>query len=362
MKKIKVIPFIISILFPLVCTAFIVCYSYGVNDIYTNNKDKYEVYFQNKYYNDKGEAEDEIGKAVKLDSYKYQASPANVKFYDDSVQSGVYHSDDLSALLYGYTTHTETKKDDEKKETTVDIAYSLYIYDILYKNKYTNSDDFKNTSGLLLKDKGSLALICVKGTGGAAEERLENAKEEIERNGSTSKATLITASSVSIYDNNAKNYKDPTDEKAVPKAYRFQIFNSQNETNTEFYNFDDLEELYEGEEVNPGYTFSLVNLYDNTLIREIALMTLTDVVDGKTFETKENIETGYRNDYTLAGYSYIGYVWPTLLWQGALTLLLTGVLAVLFYAIWQTDPEVSQEQVSLKQLQKNKKQQKKKKK
>ena len=41
MKKIKVIPFIISILFPLVCTAFIVAYSYGAIGNYPTNQNKY---------------------------------------------------------------------------------------------------------------------------------------------------------------------------------------------------------------------------------------------------------------------------------------------------------------------------------
>ena len=72
MKKIKIIPFIISILFPLVCTTFIVCYSYGVNDTYTTNKTKYENYVLENYYDDNGQAKEEIKKAVQMDSHNFQ--------------------------------------------------------------------------------------------------------------------------------------------------------------------------------------------------------------------------------------------------------------------------------------------------
>ena len=57
-----------------------------------------------------------------------------------------------------------------------------------------------------------------------------------------------------------------------------------------------------------------------------------------------------------AGFSYFKFVFPTLLWQGALTLLLTGVLSVLFYAIWQVEEVETEEQKRIKKLQANKKQ------
>ena len=52
MKKIKVIPFIISILFPLVCTAFIVCYSYGAIGNYPTNQNKYNNYVVSEYFDE----------------------------------------------------------------------------------------------------------------------------------------------------------------------------------------------------------------------------------------------------------------------------------------------------------------------
>lgn len=377
MKKIKIIPFIIAVLFPLVCTTFIVCYSYGVNDIYTTNKNKYEIYTQNKYFDDKGDATDEIEKGVKLDAYKYQASPGNVKINDSIVSGSEYKTDELTTSLYAYTAHTTS--DDE---TTINIAYTLYIYDILYKNKYVADTFTTAKDGLLLKNYGTLQLVYVKGTGEWAKDRLAKALDEVQADGSTTTGTLISASSsTNVYDNASKNYKGDEDE--IPYVYRFSLFNS---TSSEFYDFDDLSEIYSDQfndkyessveipedSTNPdnvtyynddtvkeGYTIAVLNLYNDysatIKYRQLYTMTIENVYSGEVFEEIDTVNNGYRGDYTNAGYSYIGYVWPTLLWQGALTLVVTGILGVLFYLIWQTEPEQTAQQVNIKNLQKSKK-------
>lgn len=382
MKKIKIIPFIIAVLFPLVCTTFIVCYSYGVNDIYTTNKNKYEIYTQNKYFDDKGDATDEVEKGVKLDAYKYQASPGNLKINDSIVSGSEYKTDELTTSLYAYTAHTKT---DDK--TTINIAYTLYVYDILYKNKYVVDSFTTAKDGLLLKDNGTLQLVYVKGTGEWAKDRLAKALDEIQESGSTTSGTLVSASSgTNVYDNNATNYKGDTDDEK-PYVYRFSLFNS---TSSEFYDFGDLSEIYSeqfndkygssveipedptnpdnssyynDDNVKEGYTIAVLNLYNNysgtIKYRQLYTMTIDTVYSGEDFEDLTTTTNGYRGDYTNAGYSYIGYVWPTLLWQGALTLVVTGVLGVLFYLIWQTEPEQTEQQKNIKNLQKSKKQAKK---
>lgn len=378
MKKIKIIPFIIAVLFPLVCTTFIVCYSYGVNDIYTTNKNKYEIYTQNKYFDDKGDATDEIEKGVKLDAYKYQASPGNVKINDSIVSGSEYKTDELTTSLYAYTAHTTS--DDE---TTINISYTLYIYDILYKNKYVADTFTTAKDGLLLKNYGTLQLVYVKGTGEWAKDRLAKALDEVQADGSTTTGTLISASSgTNVYDNDAKNYKGDEDDE-IPYVYRFSLFNS---TSSEFYDFDDLSEIYSDQfnekygssveipedSTNPdndtyynddtvkeGYTVAVLNLYNDysatIKYRQLYTLTIENVYNGEDFEKLDTVNNGYRGDYTNAGYSYIGYVWPTLLWQGALTLVVTGILGVLFYLIWQTEPEQTAQQVNIKNLQKSKK-------
>lgn len=373
MKKVKIIPFIIAVLFPLVCTAFIVCYSYGVNDIYTANKNKYEIYTQNKYFDDKGDANDEIEKAVKLDSYKYQVNPGNVNSSIGLVGKE-FKNNDLATSLYAYTAHSKNGSDE-----TVNIAYTLYVYDILYKNKY-DSATFTSTEGLLLKDNGTLKLVYVKGTGEWANDRLAKALEEVANGGSTSTGTLVSATnSTNIYDNDAKNYKGSTDDEK-PTAYRFSLFNS---TSNEFYDFKDLSDLYNEEfnnefgtsveipeeptdstyynenTVKGGYTFAVINLYDDysatRKYRNLFTMTIDNLYNGEDFEALDTVNAGYRGSYSNAGYSYIGYIWPTLLWQGALTLVVTGILGVLFYLIWQADPQETAQQKNIKNLRKNKK-------
>ena len=352
MKKIKIIPFIISILFPLACTTFIVCYSYGVNDTYTKNKDRYEVHVQDKYYDEDGQASTEIEKAVKMDSSKYQLVSLN------NLEESF--SGDLNSALYAYTSSVETTNDEGEVETSLEIAYSLYLYDIVYNNKYTSSSTFEGQNGVYLKNGASLALVYVKGTGGAPDERLDIALNELKENGSTSTGTYVSASKVSIYDTNAQNFSSTDDEEAM--TYRVSLFNS---LTSDFFDFEDLETIYEddindGQVINEGYTLALVNYYSSgthsNSVKVISKFTINNVYEAEDFEALSEVSEGYASDYSKAGFSYFKFVFPTLLWQGALTLLVTGVLGVLFYAIWQVEEVETEQQKRIKQLQANKKQ------
>lgn len=355
MKKIKLIPFIISILFPLACTTFIVCYSYGVNDTYTKNKDRYEVHVQQNYYDENGQASDEIKKAVTMDSNKYQLVSLN------NLEENF--SGDLNSALYAYTSNVETTNDEGETETSLEIAYSLYLYDIVYNNKYSNSSAFESQNGVYLKNGASLALVYVKGTGAAPDERLDIALDELKENGITSTGTYVTASKVDINDTNAQNYTSTDDTEAM--TYRVSLFNS---LTADFFNFDDLEKIYEkdiedGQVIEEGYTLALVNYYStgahSNSVKVISKFTIDNVYEAEDFEELETVSTGYSSDYAKAGYSYLKFVFPTLLWQGALTLVITGILSVLFYAIWQVEEVETEEQKRIKKLQANKKQVKK---
>lgn len=355
MKKIKIIPFIISILFPLVCTTFIVCYSYGVNDTYTKNKDRYEVHVQEEYYSEDGQASEEVKKAVTMDSKKFQLVSLND--LDENF------SGDLNSSLYAYTSNVETTNDEGEVENSLEIAYSLYLYDIVYNNKYTNSTAFEAQNGVYLKNAATLAVVYVKGTGAAPDEKLDIALDELKENGNTSTGTYVAASKVDIHDNNAQNFSSSNDEEAM--AYRISLFNS---LQSDFFDFEDLETIYkndieDGQIVEEGYTLALVNYYSSgahsNSVKVISKFTITDVYEAEEFEALSTVTEGYNKDYSKAGFSYFKFVFPTLLWQGALTLLLTGVLSVLFYAIWQVEEVETEEQKRIKKLQANKKQLKK---
>ena len=360
MRKIKIIPFIISILFPLVCTAFIVCYSYGVNDTYTTNKVRFDNYVLEDYYDEYGQAKDEIVKAVQMDSNKFQ------------IVTSISESH-LKGDLVAYTTDVETTDEEGNVETSTEIAYSLYLYDIVYnKIKKPSVEEFenKNNNNVYLKNGATLALVYVKGIGSSADELLEESLEELKTKGSTSSGTYVSASKVDINDNNAQNYN--TTEEDTAKAYRVSLFNS---LNTDFYDFSDLSLIYAdaiengeviGEDIKEGYTLALVNYYSSgshsVAIKVISEFQIEKVYDAETFEANEGVTEGYAKDYAKAGYSYFKFVFPTLLWQGALTLVLTGILAVLFYAIWQVEETETEEQKRIKKLQAAKKQAKKSKK
>ena len=348
MKKIKVIPFIISILFPLVCTAFIVCYSYGAIGNYPTNQNKYNNYLASDYFDEDGQVTDEVRKGIQLNSNKF-------KLIDTSVSVA-----DFKTVLYG---HTALQTIDE--ETTIQTAYSLYLYDIKYStDKITSIDQFENSNGVYLENNSSLKVVVVKGVGEAAmkagHESLnsnDNANPIVTSDKVVSALTLTTST---LVDHNATNKANDDD----TYAYHTTIFNTTEKES--FNNFSDLDEIYaddieDGLEVSEGYTIMVVNVYpkstDNVGFKTLATFSLNkdQLLTGESFEAQSGVVDGYNNDYSNAGYSYIKFIWPTLLWQGALTLVLTSILAVLFYAIWSTEDYFSDEQKRIKNLKASKK-------
>ena len=348
MKKIKVIPFIISILFPLVCTAFIVAYSYGAIGNYTTNQNKYDNYVVGDYFDEDGSVFDEVKKGIQLSSNKYKLIDTNVS------------ANDFKVLFYGQTA-IETVEEEE----TIQTAYSLYLYDINYTTgKFNTVSEFQNASGIHVEQNSVIKLIVVKGTGEAA---IKAGQEALNPNDSDTAITLsdkvVSAETLTVStmeDHNATNVKEDT----TVYAYRTTVFNTT--TNASFNNFNDLNELYEDEiedglTVGEGYTLILVNQFtknaDNVGFKTLATISLDkgQLLSGEDFEAQEGVLNGYNNDYSKHGYSYIKYIWPTLLWQGALTLVLSGILGVLFYAIWSTEEVATDEQKRIKNLKASKK-------
>ena len=348
MKKIKVIPFIISILFPLVCTAFIVAYSYGAIGNYTTNQNKYDNYVVSDYFDEDGSVFDEVRKGIQLSSNKFTLIDTNVSV------------DDFKVVLYGHT-GIETVDDEEVIQT----AYTLYFYDINYTTeKYNTVDEFVKSKGVHVEQNSQIKLVVVKGTGEAA---IKAGYDSLNTTDSSQSVVLsdkvvsgeaLTISS--MVDHNAKNVKEDT----TVYAYRTTVFNTS--VNSSFNNFSDLNDIYEDEiedglTVGEGYTLMLVNQFtknsENVGFKTLATITLNkdQLLTGEEFEAQNGVSNGYNNDYSKHGYSYIKYIWPTLLWQGALTLALSGILGVLFYAIWSTEEVATDEQKRIKNLKASKK-------
>ena len=348
MKKIKVIPFIISILFPLVCTAFIVAYSYGAIGNYPTNQNKYNNYVVSDYFDEDGSVTDEVRKGIQLSSNKF-------KLIDTQVSV-----DDFKVVLYGHTGLSTVEE-----ETVIDTAYSLYLYDIKYTNEKFNSvADFEKSEGVHFEQNSQLKVVVIKGTGEAAVKaghdalnRNDNAQSVIISDKVVS-ADVLSAST--LVDHNATNVKDD----AEAYAYHSTLFNTTQ--NASFNNFSDLDEIYEDEiedglSVGEGYTFMIVNQFSKSSesvgFKTLATFALSkdQLLSGEEFEAQTGVEDGYNNDYSKHGYSYIKFIWPTLLWQGALTLVLSGILGILFYAIWSTEEVTTEEQRRIKNLKASKK-------
>jgi len=341
MKKIKIIPFIISVLFPLVITAFVVCYSYGVNDVYTTNKLNYENEVYYKYYDEDNSAEGEIEKNIKFISNKYKEI--------NPVLTNSKYQNDFKTKFYAYTYYTDTIDEDGE---TVKVEYfniSLFIYDVNYRT-YKKIDEY-NQDKVVMDETSSIAVIYVKGIGEPAEDRISDAIEELKVNALES-ATLLDSYETSFIDHNQTG---SSDERYAMKA---SFINSTKGEDVLTYD-DYLDEYSESDKkyLSEGYTFAIVNYTtvnsETKQVKEIARYTTTDVQTVENFDASEGLSDGYKENFDLAGLSYISYIWPTLLWQGLLTLFLTGILGVLFYAIWSNDTTETEEQKQIKKLQKD---------
>ena len=133
-------------------------------------------------------------------------------------------------------------------------------------------------------------------------------------------------------------------EKAVENHYAYQYTMKKNSTNE--YNFNDCTE---------GLTFAIY-YEDNASDEDGGDTEITKVVEG-TFNGVEKVEGFKANGKCYKGYSLdfykapMGrYIWKRLLLHGAIAFVISGVLDVLFYFIWQDDEEVSSSNKKKKQV------------
>lgn len=336
-KKIVIVPFLIAVIFTLLATTFVVLYSYGAFGLWNNNKNKFESYCYEDYYNTEGNPKEETLKRVKLSSTKYQ----KITEFDAD------NADDAQFELYAYTVHS-TGSDEE----TITLQYNLYTSNIDYKKD--NKASTFSQAGLYLESSANLAVLYVKGIGTPATELLNEAVESYNASGSTGKATLVNGHTTTLYDTLATN-------KEADSAYVYEttILSTATKTIDDFSNLEDIYDQDDLEYITEGYTCKVVNYYvkdtDNKLMKDVKTFTIQNVVNETTFEAQEATANGYKNDWELAGYNYLSYVFPTLLWQGALTFVIVGFLGFLFYAIWGTEDPENEVQQRIAQLRKEKK-------
>ena len=375
MKRItfKLIPFLISLFIVIGSVTGICLYSYYN---YENNKLRFVAdYFHYEDYSSV-DTQQQIEDFIKFQSVNYQVVNNNLTYSD--VKSGLKYKEAplgqtakknkfndatwkdgileipgyFKIKAYGMTTYNK----DAKKFV---YSYYFYLFDVNYEN--VNVDD--------------LYLVFVDGNTDNPEdgklyglEKLDLALDEIKSadNGGANTVNLqsykysgksVTSYSMYIHDNNAKNYKGQ-EENEIPYVYRLTtlsetLLENDKEANVskESRTFSEL----------PTVTFSIFDSHGSELgekmdemeelVRGEYTAEFTKAEDfNKAAESNKTIMSGANGVIYDAGYGK--FIWLRITIQGLGTLLISGALAVLFYLIWQDDPE---QQIKTKTRQKIKK-------
>ena len=101
-------------------------------------------------------------------------------------------------------------------------------------------------------------------------------------------------------------------------------------------------------------TFALIYTDAAGKITNLAEGTLTNLPKLDEYLNGSVGLEGYDNDYNKA--PYINFIWPRILLHASIALLLSGIVAVLFYLIWDTDePQKNKKVTYKKKVIKNKK-------
>lgn len=365
MKKIKfrLVPFIISVAIVVGSVAGIMLYSYHG---YDNNKLRFVAdYFHYEDYKEVS-TEEQIENYIKMTTHAYKKVDSGLKYYDinskkeynatpssssknhiegATFENGVLH-------LPGYfdlAMYAESLWNVDSKEWV--FSYYIYLYNVNYKK--ANIID-------------NLYFCFVNGTGESGENelfgttKLDMVIEEVKNgeNGTPNGVNLPSfqytgkvSSSYTMYihDNNATGNGVNSDN--IPFVYRLT---SLQESPAESSELDDDYDFKQWFCDLDSATFSIFYSGDDDLATGITNGTtdeLEEIVRGtyvnqyKNVEefndlaknNEQNINLGYEQNLTKAG--YFKFIIGRLLIEGAVTLVVSGILATLFYLIWQEEPE-----------------------
>lgn len=360
----KLIPFLLSLLIVVVAVAGICLYSYYG---YENNKLRFVADYFNYETHSSVKTEKQIEDFVKFESDYYQVVQSNLKYYD--AKSGNEYtstpSNSSKNLVDGATwengvlhlpgyfdikAYAETTWNDEQ-ETWV-FSYYFFVYNVNYSSQDLISHLY-------------LAFVDGKGTSGEGElygtTKLNTVIQEVKdgKNGSPNSVNLPsykytgeTSSSYSmyIYDNDATSSTSDT----TPYVYRLTTLSESLSETSDLDNeltsrtFAELESL----------TFSIfysgskdiyTSISDGTdvTVKELVRGTFeSNVTKPEDFNKVEGAKEGYAKNLYNAGYGK--FIFPRIAVQGLIAFVISGVLAFLFYLIWQEEPVDTKKTVVVK--------------
>lgn len=358
-RKIRIIPFLISLLIVLGSVIGISIYSYN----WQTNRDRYlEKVFDIE--NKNGESTSQtIEETLKWTSSYYQFNPGTLNYrdsdtkkeygetpftniYDGNInnyfKNGVLHIEGWFDVVFYSVVNFSEYTVEETGETKSEYNLNYYF---MFKNvNYAATKNF---------NPANIGIAFVEGIGeGTVDENdkdavetgdaaLESYLENIESGESTStNAYYYTHSGGTItyrvIDKGAQNAGDGI----VSYLYKIMPFSGE----TSEVDFNELEDI----------TFALIYTDAAGKITNLAEGTLTNLPKLDEYLNGSVGLEGYANDYNKA--PYINFIWPRILLHASIALILSGIVAVLFYLIWDTDePQKNKKVTYKKKVVKNKK-------
>ena len=342
MKTKKLVVLLISIIFPILVTVFIGMYSYGTFGNWTQNQTK----FKESIFNADTETSTSIENYAKFASTHYMNVSTNMNVYSDYENKNVVEAKNGTYTIDNKLTLSTYLVADTTDNDSVDpyISYMFFLYNLNYNNI----------------DPTSIYFISVQGSDEEGYAHLGDAIDQFTTQwvdeGLTGSATVSAyrGTPYAIYDIHAVLEDDSASDEDAKTPFAYSLTPNRNYTVT-----DD-----EGVEDNPIAFNQLVSC-SFAIIETTSADEVTVLFTGTLDNIKRTAEAASKEDTILKGYGstafdelsslenagYFKFVFPTLLWQCGLALLISGFVAVFFYLTWTYEEDAK----TPKKLKKNKK-------
>ncbi|MBQ8293014.1 MAG: hypothetical protein IJX78_04295 [Bacilli bacterium] len=324
MKKKNLVVLLISILFPLLVTGFIGLYTYGS----FGNWDKNQKDFINSIFNEETETKTSIENYAKFASSHYLNLSENMTVYSDYQERTV-----LEPVNGAYTIENKITVSPyalgEVSEDNPYISYMFFLYNLNYNNV----------------NPANIYFICVQGTEDEDYAHLLKAIEQFNNDwvesGATGSAAMTSSRGTPypIYDIHAVLDED-SDSETTPYAY--SITTNRNYTVVD-------EDGNEDDSINfeklANCSFAIIETTSESETTVLMSGLMNNIKrNASALASLDNVGIGYGSTSTdelttLEAAGYFGFVLPTLLLYCGIALLVSGVIAFLFYMVWTTEEE-----------------------
>lgn len=319
MKKKNLVVLLISIIFPILVTVFIGLYSYGSFGNWQKNQDN----FVNSIFNEKEETKSSIENYVKFASSYYLNLSENMTVYSDYQERTILEPENGAYTIENKVTVSPYVVAEDQGDTPY-ISYMFFLYNLNYNNI----------------SPANIYFICVQGTEDEDYNHLLEAIEQFDQywteDGTTGSAAVSASRGTPypIYDIHAVLDED-SDSETTPYAYsltpnRNYAVEDEDGNEDESISFEKL--------VNCSFAIiETTNENETTVLMSGLLNNIKR--SPEALSNVENVNFGYGSTAVdelkvLQNAGYTKYVLPTLAWQCAIALVISGVVAFLFYMTW----------------------------